>query len=71
MRPAARDFVADAVAHRKFIGHVEAASILLEKAGAADCIDDGFVPLKDAKSCDAFITQCRKLRFWDRVAAER
>ena len=34
--PAARDFVADAFAHMKFIGHTKAASILFEKAGIAE-----------------------------------
>ena len=71
MRPSARDFVADAVAHHKFIAHVEAAEVLLEKAGAADCIDGGFVALKGDKDCEKFVTLCRKLRFWDRAAADR
>lgn len=69
--PAARDFVADATAHRKFIGYVAAATTLLEKAGVADAIDEGFVPLNSAAECDKFVATCRKLRFWDRTAAER
>ena len=36
MRPAARDFVADAFAHQKFIAYVESAMPLLAKAGVAD-----------------------------------
>ena len=71
MLPSARDYVADAVAHRKFIAHVESAAPLFEKAGVADAIDDGFVPLKGAEDCDGFVAKCRKLRYWDRVAAER
>ena len=67
--PAARDFVADATAHRKFIAYAATAAPLLEKAGAS--LDEGFVPLKTAKDCDSFVANCRKLRFWDRVAAER
>ena len=43
--PAARDFVADAFAHRKFIAYVDAAEPLLEKAGVPS-LDEGFVPLK-------------------------
>jgi catalase len=67
--PAARDFVADAVAHRKFIAYSAASALLLEKAGAA--LDEGFVPLNKASDCAAFIAACRKVRFWDRAAAER
>ena len=67
--PAARDFVADAVAHRKFIAYMESSAPLFEKAGAS--IDDGFVLLKAAKDCTAFVTECRKLRFWDRAGVER
>ena len=69
--PAARDFVADATAHRKFIAYVADALPLLEKAGVAAAIDDGFHELKAAKDCDAFVALCRKVRFWDRVDAER
>ena len=67
--PAARDFVADAAAHRKFIAYAAAAVPLLEKAGAA--LDEGFVPLNKAGDCNAFVAACRKLRFWDREGAER
>jgi catalase len=67
--PAARDFIADAAVHRKFIAYATAATPLLEKAGAV--LDDGFIPLNSAGDCDAFLAACRKLRFWDRPAAER
>ncbi|WZO96115.1 catalase [Isosphaeraceae bacterium EP7] len=67
--PAARDFVADAAAHRKFIAYAAAASPLLEKAGVA--LDEGFVPLNAPGDCEAFIAACRKIRFWDRAGAER
>ena len=68
--PAARDFVADAVAHRKFIGYVSTSAPLFEKAGVADSIDDGFILLSVADDCDRFVVACRALRFWDRAAAE-
>ncbi|MDR3619289.1 MAG: catalase [Paludisphaera borealis] len=64
--PAARDFIADAIAHQKFIAYVESAGPLLEKAGVAS-LDDGFVALKSAKDCNEFVVRCRKLRFWDRL----
>jgi catalase len=67
--PAARDFVADATAHRKFIAHVADAVPLLEKAGVI--LDEGFFLLKKGGDCDGFVAACRKLRFWDRAAAEQ
>jgi catalase len=67
--PAARDFVADATSHRKFIAYAAAAVPLLEKAGAS--LDEGFIVLKTTKDCDSFVAACRKLRFWDRANAER
>ena len=64
--PPARDFVADAVAHKKFLGFVEPAMFLFTQVGIAGKLDDGFVLLKTAKDCDAFVARCRALRFWDR-----
>ena len=69
--PAARDFIADAVAHRKFVAYVEAALPLIEKAVGTDAVDDGFLLLEDAAASKEFITICRALRFWDRAGAER
>ncbi|WP_020474675.1 catalase [Zavarzinella formosa] len=65
-RPAARDFVADALAHNKFIGHVPTAAALLRKAGAAEKGDDGMISLEKPDDCASFVTRCRMLRFWDR-----
>ncbi|MFO0889411.1 MAG: catalase [Isosphaeraceae bacterium] len=69
--PAARDFVADATAHRKFIAYAAAATPLFEKAGVASKIDEGFIALNDPGDCDRFVATCRKLRFWERADAER
>ena len=69
--PAARDFVADATAHRKFIAYSADALPLFEKAGVAGNIDEGFIPLKAAKDVDRFLAACRKVRFWERKDAER
>ena len=45
-----RDFVADAFAHCKFIGYVEAAVPLLQKAGiSSNDMDEGCVALASAK----------------------
>jgi catalase len=64
--PAARDFVADAFAHMKFIGHTDAASVLFQKAGLAESRDGGFIAIKSAGDCSAFVNACRKIRYWDR-----
>lgn len=61
----AKDFVADAFAHCKFIGHNEAAGALFDAAGVTDR-DDGFVSLDKAKDAKSFVATCRTLRFWPR-----
>ena len=60
----ARDFVADAFAHCKFIGHVEAAQPLFAKAQVE--LDEGFIDLGSAAGIASFIENCRKLRLWAR-----
>ena len=63
----ARDFVADAFAHCKFIGHVEAATPLFAKAGIAEAdIDEGFVTLARSKDVAGFIEKLGQLRVWAR-----
>lgn len=64
----ARDFIADAFAHQKFIGYVDAARPLLQKAGVPDSLDQGFIALNGENGCTEFLTVCRQLRFWDRMA---
>jgi catalase len=59
----ARDFVADAFQHCKFIGHSAAAKPLLDKAGVQP--DKGVVPLTD-KVVDSFVGALSALRIWDR-----
>jgi catalase len=70
-RPAARDFVTDAVAHCKFVAYTSGAAVLFEAAGLpaepAES-DDGFVNLGDHAPA-AFLTRCRRLRYWDRQFA--
>lgn len=62
----ARDFIADAFAHLKFIGYVDAATALIEKVGIDSSLDDGFFNLNGSKGCSDFITACREIRFWER-----
>jgi catalase len=66
--PAARDFVADACAHMKFIGYVETALPFLEKMGLAESLDEGFIALTGTDGCRDFVTACHQLRFWEREA---
>ncbi|HEU0122809.1 MAG TPA: catalase [Bryobacteraceae bacterium] len=67
--PSARDFVADAFAHLKFIAYTEPARKLFAKAGIDSDMDDGFVLLSEAEDADEFIAACRALRKWSRAAA--
>lgn len=62
----ARDFVADAFAHCKFIGYVDAALPLLEKAGIAGSLDEGCIALATPKNIAGFVGALSKLRLWDR-----
>jgi catalase len=63
----ARDFVADAFAHCKFIGYVAAVAPLFEKAGiAADDYDEGCIALTSSKDAASFIGRLGKLRVWGR-----
>ncbi len=63
----ARDFVADAFAHCKFIGYVDAAMPLFEKAGIGQLdMDEGFVNLEGSKDVTGFIESLGQLRVWSR-----
>jgi catalase len=62
----ARDFVADAFAHCKFIGYVAAVMPLFEKAGMANSLDEGCIALASPKDIAGFIGALGKLRFWSR-----
>jgi len=66
---AARDFIADAFCHLKFIGWVNAAMPLLEKAGIVHDLDEGCIELTGAKSVAQFLAACRRIRHWKREEA--
>jgi catalase len=66
--PAARDFLADAFAHCKFIAYVEHALPLFEKAGVSNSRDSGCLGIKTPDDCSKFVEMCRELRFWAREA---
>lgn len=64
---AARDFVADAYSHCKFIAFSPEASALFSKAGVAlDEDDEGLIPIRKQTDVMRFLEQCRKLRLWAR-----
>jgi len=64
---AARDFVADAFGHLKFIGYTPEAMPLLAKAGIAEAdMDEALVQLEGAASAKAFLDATGQLRFWER-----
>ena len=62
-----RDFIADAFAHQKFVGYVDAARPLFVKAGVPESLDGGFIALRGAADCTTFLTKCGELRFWERA----
>ncbi|WP_313607157.1 catalase C [Rhizobium sp.] len=62
----ARDFVADAFQHCKFIGYSETAFPLLEKAGIANDMDEGVLVLASDASLTTFVEELGKLRIWGR-----
>jgi catalase len=64
--PAAKDFVTDAHAHKKFIAYTPAASPLFSAAGLSDLIDDGYVDLTPRGAARQFAEACRAVRMWDR-----
>ena len=66
--PPARDFVADAFAHFKFLAYSAEAVPLLEKAGIAEDLDDACVELT-TDTLAAYIVGLAPLRHWPREEA--
>jgi catalase len=62
----ARDFVADAFQHCKFIGYDNSALPLLEKAGIAADLDEGTIVLPGEEGVAGFVASLGKLRIWGR-----
>jgi len=61
----ARDFISDAIAHRKFIAHTAAAVSLLELTTGMQAKPAQLVTLDNSQGIDEFIKRCRQLRSWD------
>ncbi|MBO0700198.1 MAG: catalase [Zavarzinella sp.] len=66
--PAARDFVTDAYAHAKFVGHVPGAAPLFEATGLDSLFDGGFIDLSGGDGVGELFLRCREVRFWERAA---
>jgi len=67
--PDVRDFVSDAFAHCKFIGHVTAAKGLVEKVcGNGALEDEGVIRLATPRDMPAFVKALGRLRVWKREA---
>jgi catalase len=66
---ASKDFVSDAYAHCKFIGHSAAASSLFAAARLPTERDEGFISLDGKGSVDSFVEILGQLRFWPRELA--
>jgi catalase len=61
---AARDFVADAFAHCKYIAFTSDTAPLFAKAGIEP--DEGMIELGGPDTINTFVEACRKLRLWAR-----
>jgi catalase len=64
--PPARDFLADAVAHQKFVAWGTGARPLLERVCDGEPRDQGFIELRNPGDCSTFVERCRALRCWER-----
>ncbi|HZG32027.1 MAG TPA: hypothetical protein VEZ59_02065, partial [Sphingopyxis sp.] len=62
----AKDFVSDAFAHCKYIGHSAEAAPLFAAAGLEDKLDEGCIALAKAGDATAFLDTCGALRHWPR-----
>ena len=65
--PEARDFVTDAVAHKKFIAHNAAAGPIFDAAGLSPGDIEGVSAVSGASSVEAFAKMLPELRAWDRA----
>jgi catalase len=63
----ARDFVADAFAHLKFIAYTSAAGPLLSKAGVPSEADEGCFDLAKPDGIARFVKACAQVRYWKRA----
>ncbi|ASK34338.1 catalase HPII [Alcanivorax sp. N3-2A] len=65
--PPARDFISDALVHKKFIGYSPEAQALVQRAGPDDEHAEGVLVLKKPADTARFVQTCRALRCWQRA----
>jgi catalase len=65
----ARDFIADAYAHCKFIAYSSGAASLVEDVLGSDALDDGVIQLDGDEAAADFLVACGALRVWAREPA--
>lgn len=65
--PSARQFVADAINHKKYVLYNSSAMGLFAKAGFPDADQlAGMIRMDKAKAAKKFVDECTKLRCWER-----
>ena len=64
--PAARDFVADAFAHCKYLGYATGAEAFLRRALGTDERDPGMVEIQNVSDVRGFCEKLKNLRYWQR-----
>ena len=67
--PPAREFLANAYAHYKFVAYNEAALPLFNKTGLPKNLDAGFVNISDGETIKKFLESCKSFRYWKRKDA--
>jgi catalase len=65
---AARDFIADAFAHCKYVGYASGAKALLQNVLNVDEEDGGILEIHDASDIGTFCQEIKNLRYWEREA---
>jgi catalase len=66
MQAEAVNFVHDAFAHLKFIGHTAGVATLMQKAGVTGHEDKGVIALSDSASATKFASAAKAGRVWER-----
>jgi len=64
--PAARDFVSDAISHKKFIAYHEAGEDLLKAMSPKGELDEGMFELDKPAVAKKFLGRCKEIRLWAR-----
>ena len=65
-KPEARDFLADAFTHCKFIAFNSEAAALVEKTGLSNSLDEGLMQISSIEEIRSFVSQLGQLRLWKR-----